>query len=130
MPPAAPSRGRPPRPSGIRCVTDWFQHPKNLDLVERLRAAGLQLNEPQATVVRGGPLSGQTLVLTGTLPTLKRSEARKLIENAGGRVSDAVSRKVNTVVAGDEAGSKLEKARQLGLSIIDEAELLRRIAGT
>jgi DNA ligase (NAD+) len=111
-------------------VTDWFQHPKNLDLVERLRAAGLQLNEPQATVVRGGPLSGQTLVLTGTLPTLKRSEARKLIENAGGRVADAVSRNVNTVVAGDEAGSKLEKARQLGLSIIDEAELLRRIAGT
>ncbi|HET9513509.1 MAG TPA: NAD-dependent DNA ligase LigA [Gemmatimonadales bacterium] len=111
-------------------VTDWFQHPKNLDLVERLRAAGLQLNEPQATVVRGGPLSGQTLVLTGTLPTLKRSEARKLIEHAGGRVADAVSRKVNTVVAGDEAGSKLEKARQLGLSIIDEAELLRRIAGT
>lgn len=111
-------------------VTDWFQHPKNLDLVERLRAAGLQLSEPQARVLHGGPLSGQTLVLTGILPTLKRSEAKRQIENAGGRVADAVSRNVNTVVAGAEAGSKLEKARQLGLEIIDEAELLHRIAGT
>jgi DNA ligase (NAD+) len=95
--------------------------------VDRLRDAGVGLTEPESGQAREGPLSGQTFVLTGTLPTLKRSEARSLIEAAGGRVVDAVPRNVNTVVAGDEAGSKLEKARQLGLEIIDEKELLRRV---
>ena len=108
-------------------VTDWFRHSKNRDLVERLRAAGVGLTEPESGQARDGPLSGQVFVLTGTLPTLKRNEARSLIEAAGGRVVDAVSRNVNTVVAGEEAGSKLEKARQLGLEVIDETELRRRV---
>jgi DNA ligase (NAD+) len=108
-------------------VTDWFRHSKNRELVDRLRAAGVNLKELDAGPGRDGPLSGKTLVLTGTLPNLKRSEARALIEAAGGRVVDAVSRNVDTVVAGDEAGSKLEKARQLALEIIDETELRRRV---
>jgi DNA ligase (NAD+) len=71
-------------------------------------------------------LSGKTFVLTGTLPTLSRDEATRLIEAAGGRVTGSVSRKTDAVVAGEEAGSKLDKARALAIEIIDEAELKRR----
>lgn len=75
------------------------------------------------------PLAGLTLVLTGTLPTLGRNEAKDLIEAAGGKVSGSVSKKTHYVVAGAEAGTKLEKAQALGLSILDEAGLLALIAG-
>ena len=74
-----------------------------------------------------GPFAGQTWVLTGTMPTLKREDAKAMIEEAGGKVSGSVSRKTSVVVAGEEAGSKLDKARDLGIEIIDEAELLRRL---
>jgi len=83
--------------------------------------------EPDAAPAGGGPLEGKVYVLTGTLPSLKRSEARTLIERAGGRVADGVTKSTDCVVAGDDAGSKLEKARSLGIDIIDEAELLRRV---
>lgn len=106
-------------------VADWFGHRKNLALVAELQAAGVRMDEPRA-VAAGGPLSGRTFVLTGTLPTLSRDEATRLIEDAGGRVAGSVSKKTDAVVAGEEAGGKLDKARDLGIEIIDEAELKRR----
>jgi DNA ligase (NAD+) len=74
-------------------------------------------------------LAGKTLVLTGTLPTLSRSEATSLIEGAGGKVSGSVSKKTHFVVAGTDAGSKLEKARELGVPILDEAGLVALVRG-
>jgi DNA ligase (NAD+) len=112
-------------PTIALAVTDWFRNPKNRSLVKRLAAAGVGMDEPLA-VTSGGPLEGKSYVLTGTLPTLSREQATELIERAGGRVTGSVSRKTDTAVAGADAGSKLEKARQLGTEIIDEAELIRR----
>ncbi|HEX9053953.1 MAG TPA: NAD-dependent DNA ligase LigA [Gemmatimonadales bacterium] len=109
-------------------VVHFFAEPRNRMLIERLGSAGLQLTEP-AAVREGGPLTGKTYVLTGTLPTLSRTQATELIERAGGRVSGSVSKKTDAVVAGAEAGGKLEKATALGVEIIDEAELLRRAGG-
>ncbi len=110
-------------------VTEYFGDPRNRDLIERLRAAGLTFSEPQM-VVSGGVLEGQAIVLTGTLPTLSRSEATGLIEAAGGKVAGTVGKKTSFVVAGDDAGSKLDKAKQLGIAVIDEADLLRRLGRT
>jgi len=113
-----------------RSVVQWYGDPRNRKLVERLRAAGLNFNSqlylPKA---KAGPLAGKTFVLTGTLPNLKREEAAARIEAAGGKVSSSVSKKTDYVVAGAEAGSKLDKAQKLGVKIIDEAELLRLCAG-
>ncbi len=100
----------------------YFKQAKSLDIIERLRRAGVKLTyEAQRA---GDALDGKTFVLTGTLPTLKRSEAKSLIESNGGKVSGSVSKKTDFVVAGEEAGSKLEKAKALGVSIITETELL------
>lgn len=100
----------------------YFKQEKSLDIIERLRCAGVKLTyEAQRA---GDALSGKTFVLTGTLPTLKRNEAKSLIESNGGKVSGSVSKKTDFVVAGEEAGSKLEKAKSLGVSVISEAELL------
>jgi DNA ligase (NAD+) len=106
----------------------FFQERRNRQLIERLREAGLNFTEPTAAAADGA-LRGKTYVLTGTLPTLSRSEATALVERAGGRVAGSVSKKTDAVVAGEEAGSKLEKARALGVEVIDEAELLRRVGG-
>ena len=106
-------------------VVHFFAEPRNRLLIERLRSAGLQFAEP-AAVREGGPLAGKLYVLTGTLPTLSRARATELIEQAGGRVAGSVSKKTDAVVAGAEAGGKLEKATALGVEVIDEAELLRR----
>jgi DNA ligase (NAD+) len=107
-------------------VAHFFGERRNRTLIERLRNAGLNFTEP-AAVKQGGALAGKTYVLTGTLPTLSRGEATALIERAGGRVSGSVSKKTDAVVAGVEAGGKLDKAKALGVEIIDEAELLRRV---
>jgi DNA ligase (NAD+) len=80
-----------------------------------------------ATTVTEGPLLGRSYVITGTLPTLSRAEATRLIEQAGGRVGGSVSKKTDALVAGDDAGGKLDKAKALGVEVIDEAELLRRV---
>jgi DNA ligase (NAD+) len=107
-------------------VVTFFREPRNVALIERLRRAGLTFIEPRATAP-GGTLAGQTYVLTGTLPTLSRTEAAELIEGAGGRVTGSVSKRTTAIVAGEEAGGKLDKAKELGIEIIDEAELLRRV---
>jgi DNA ligase (NAD+) len=115
-------------PVVAQSLRTFFDQPHNREVVERLRAAGVDWEEsdgvPGAEVL---PLSGLTLVLTGTLPTLGRDAAKDLIEAAGGKVSGSVSKKTHYVVAGAEAGTKLEKAQALGLSILDEAGLLALI---
>ena len=109
-----------------RSVHHWFGDPENRRLIERLRKAGLNFESSiyQSADV-AGPLAGKTLVLTGTLPTLKRHEAAAKIEAAGGKMSGSVSSKTDYVLAGEEAGSKLAKAEKLNVTVIDEAELLR-----
>ena len=107
-------------------VSAWFAEPAARDLVERLRVSGLTFTEPRPAS-SSGALKGQTVVITGTLPTLARADAAALLEAAGARVTDSVSKKTSFLVAGEAAGSKLEKATQLGVEVIDEAELLRRI---
>lgn len=112
-------------PAIADAVASFFHDSSNRRLVDRLAKAGLNLTEPTA-ILGDGPLLGKSYVLTGTLPTLSRGEAASLIEAAGGRVTGSVSKKTDAVVAGDDAGSKLDKARTLGIEVIDEAELLRR----
>jgi DNA ligase (NAD+) len=113
-------------PTIAAAVAAFVREERNRGLIDRLRAAGVNQSEPHA-VARDGPLQGKTFVLTGTLPTLGRQEATALIEQAGGRVAGTVSKKTDALVAGAEAGGKLERARTLGVEVIDEAELLRRV---
>jgi DNA ligase (NAD+) len=110
-------------PKVAESIFTFFREPQNRALVERLKAANLSF---EYTVKKraGGPLAGLTFVLTGTLPNLARDEAKQRIEAAGGKVAAAVSRKTNFVVAGDDAGSKLSKARELAIPVINETELL------
>jgi DNA ligase (NAD+) len=109
-------------PKVAETVHEFFANEKNLALIERLRAAGLSFTAERR--VRGTKLEGLTFVLTGTLPTLTREAAKEKIESAGGKVSGSVSKKTNYVVAGEEAGSKLDKATSLGVSVLDEAALI------
>jgi DNA ligase (NAD+) len=106
----------------------FFREPHNRDLIERLRAAGLQFAY-ESTRPKSGVLSGLTFVLTGTLPTLTRDEAKDLIERAGGKVASAVSKKTSYVVAGADAGSKLDKAQSLNIPVVDESRLLSLLKG-
>jgi DNA ligase (NAD+) len=109
-------------------IVQWHGDDRNRKLLERLRKAGVnfksQLFQPAAPA---GPLAGKTFVLTGTLPNLKREEAAARIEARGGKISGSVSKKTDYVVAGEDAGSKLEKAKKLGVQVIDEKELLRMV---
>jgi DNA ligase (NAD+) len=113
-------------PKVAATVREFFSNERNLGLVERLRGYGLTFTAERK--VRGTTLSGLTFVLTGTLPTLTRDEAKEQIEAAGGKISGSVSKKTNYLVAGEEAGSKLEKAQQLGVPVLDEAGLLVMLA--
>ncbi|MCC6318902.1 MAG: NAD-dependent DNA ligase LigA [Gemmatimonadaceae bacterium] len=107
-------------------VVAYFADPGIRALIERLRVSGVTFAEPQPRS-GSGALKGQTVVITGTLPTLSRQVATEMVETAGARVADSVSKKTSFLVAGEAAGSKLERAKALGVEIIDEAELLRRI---
>jgi DNA ligase (NAD+) len=109
-------------PKVAQAIREFFDNKRNLDLVERLRKAGLTFAAEKR--VRGSKLAGLTFVLTGTLPNLTRESAKERIESAGGKVSGSVSKKTNYVVAGEEAGSKLDKATSLGVTVLDEAGLL------
>jgi DNA ligase (NAD+) len=113
-------------PAVAASVLEFFAGEPGRRLLRKLRALGI---EPQGTVAATGVFTGKTLVLTGTLPTLKREEAERKILAAGGKVSGSVSRKTSYVVAGEEAGSKLDNARELGVPVIDEAAFLRLLAG-
>ncbi|HCU12574.1 MAG TPA: DNA ligase (NAD(+)) LigA, partial [Gemmatimonadetes bacterium] len=108
-------------------VVAYFSDPAGRALVEKLRSRGVNFTEPRA-VVAGGPLAGMTLVITGTLPTLSRAKATATIEAAGGRVTGSVSKSTDFLLAGEDAGSKLDRAKTLGVAIIDEADLLRRVS--
>ena len=108
-------------PRIAKSIVEFFAEPKNRELVEELRAAGLTLRGKKKE--RGTKLAGKTFVLTGTLANYSRDEARKMIENAGGKVTGSVSKKTDYVVAGADAGSKLDKARELGVAVIDEKEM-------
>jgi DNA ligase (NAD+) len=112
-------------------IVQWHGDDRNRKLIERLRKAGLnfksELYQPRA---KAGAFAGKTFVLTGTLPNLKREEAAAKIEALGGKVSGSVSKKTDYVVAGEDAGSKLEKAQKLGVKIIDEKEFLKLVEAT
>jgi len=113
-------------PTIAEAVVSFFREPRNRRLIQRLVEAGVGTPEPNA-IAAGGPLEGKSYVLTGTLPTLSRGEAAGLIERAGGRVTGGVTKKTDVVVAGADAGAKLARAQSLGIEVIDEAELLRRV---
>jgi DNA ligase (NAD+) len=117
-------------PIVAQSIRTFFDQPHNREVVEQLRAAGITWPEHDGAVADTGskPLAGKTLVLTGTLPSLSRDEAKAMIESAGGKVAGSVSKKTDFVVAGDEAGSKLDKARELGVTVLDEAGLRRLLA--
>ena len=110
----------------------FFAQPHNREVLDALRAAGIHWDEHAGSSADASPkpLAGKTFVLTGTLPSLSRDEAKELIEAAGGKVSGSVSKKTHYVVAGAEAGSKLQKAQELGVTIIDESQLQALLSHT
>jgi len=108
-----------------KSIVEWFSKPENTTLVGKLLGpCGLKPAAPEVVADSALPLSGKTFVITGTLPTLSRDEAKALIERAGGKTAGSVSKKTSYVVAGEEAGSKLDKSRELGIPVIDETTLL------
>ena len=114
-------------PRVSQSIREFFDEPKNRTLVEKLREAGLTFKGQKKQ--RGTALEGKTFVLTGTLERHTRDEAKKLIEDAGGKVSGSVSKKTDYIVAGAEAGSKLDKAKELGVAVIDEKEMEELVKG-
>lgn len=106
-------------------VVTWLNVPANIDLLNRLQAAGLNMSFVAPASREDNPFFGKTLVFTGTLPTLGRAEAKTMAQDVGAKVSGSVSKKTDYVIAGAETGSKLEKAQQLGVAVIDETEFLR-----
>ena len=117
-------------PVVAKSIRTFFDQPHNLEVVEQLRACGITWAEGEPAASGPRPLAGQTFVITGTLPTLGRDAAKDLIEAAGGKVSGSVSKKTNYVLAGSEAGSKLEKAQELGVAVIDEVALRQMLSAT
>ena len=120
-------------PEIAQSVYQWFRVPANQTLIERLKAAGVTMEAAKVEKVESDaapeelPLAGKTFVITGTLPTLKRDEAKKLIQNAGGKVTGSVSSKTDYLLVGEDAGSKLEKAQKLGIAQLSEEQLLEMI---
>jgi len=102
-------------------IQEFFAEPRNVALVERLKEHGLNFKGEKKQ--RGTVLAGKTFVITGTLANYSREAAKKLVEHAGGKVSSAVSKKTDYLIAGEEAGSKLDKARELGVPVIDEKQM-------
>jgi DNA ligase (NAD+) len=107
----------------------FFREPHNREVIEQLRACGVHWEEGEPAAQAPKPLAGKTVVLTGTLPTLTRDEAKDLLETAGAKVAGSVSKKTDYVIAGAEAGSKLDKARELGVAVLDEQGLKELLGG-
>lgn len=117
-------------PNIAQAIVDWFARPANRHVLEKLRAAGVwPVAEQKAAPTGPQPLTGQTFVITGTLPGFSRESAKEFIQLNGGKVTDSVTKKTDYLVAGESAGSKLEKARELGVKVIDEARLRSMAAG-
>lgn len=116
-------------PVVARSIRTFFDQPHNREVVEQLRAAGVTWSEGEGAQNTPQPLLGKTFVLTGTFPTLKREDAKAMLEAAGAKVAGSVSKKTDYVVAGAEAGSKLDKAQELGVAVIDEAAMLALLQG-
>jgi DNA ligase (NAD+) len=116
-------------PEIMASIAAFLKEPHNREVVEQLRACGVTWEEGEPATVASQPFAGKTFVLTGTLPTLSRDEAKDLIETAGGKVAGSVSKKTSYVVAGVEAGSKLAKAQELQVAVLDEAGLLALLDG-
>jgi DNA ligase (NAD+) len=114
-------------PVVAQSIIQFFAEPHNLDVVAKLRGAGVRWPDLTGLVQSAGVLQGKTLVLTGTLPTLTRDAAKEMIEAAGGKVAGSVSKKTDYVVAGAEAGSKLARAQELGVAVLDEQALLEML---
>jgi len=115
-------------PNTALAITDWFSRDRNQVVLSKLKAAGVwPRQEAAARVAVSGALFGMTFVITGTLPTFSRDEAKAFIQSHGGKATDSVSKKTSYVVAGEAPGSKLAKARELGVPVLDEAGL-RRLA--
>jgi DNA ligase (NAD+) len=113
-------------PVVAEAIVQFFAEPHNRDVISQLRAAGVQWEEGEG-VAALGPLAGKTFVLTGTLPSMTREQAKEMIEAAGGKVTGSVSKKTDYVVSGAEAGSKLDKAQGLGVTIVDESRLMEML---
>ncbi len=116
-------------PNTAAAIRAYFSHPKSRELVEKLRAHGVRLEGPRRERAAAGPLTGKTAVITGTLPGISREEAAARLEAAGAKVSGSVSKKTDYVVVGESAGSKLEKARSLGVRTVTWEEMLEILAG-
>ena len=110
-----------------QAIMEHFNDPRNRTLVSELIELGVQPAAPVQRVASSAIFAGKTFVLTGTLPTMSREQAAEKIEAAGGKVSGSVSKKTSYVLAGEEAGSKLDKAKSLGVAVIDEAEFQRML---
>ena len=104
----------------------FFADKSNLKIIDKLKKSGVRFPESEI-VSKGGPLSGKTFVLTGTLSGLSRIDAQKAIEKLGGKVTSSVSKKTDYVVAGENPGSKLDKAMKLGVTVIDETEFKKMV---
>lgn len=115
-------------PNTAQAIVDWFARPANRQVIEKLHASGVWPQSEQTTASQGPqPLAGKTLVVTGTLPNFTRDQIKAFIQSLGGKVTDSVSKNTDYLVAGENAGSKLDKARQLGVTVLDETALRRMV---
>jgi DNA ligase (NAD+) len=116
-------------PNTAAAIVAWFSHPRHRELVEKLRSRGVNFLSRQSRPAAEGPLAGKTVVVTGTLPGVTREEAARRLEAAGAKISGSVSKKTGFVLAGEAAGSKLEKARALGVPTVTWDEMLEILEG-
>jgi DNA ligase (NAD+) len=116
-------------PEIAQSVYDWFHDKGNRRLIEKLRKAGVRMEDPEPEALREGPLTGKTVVITGSLAAMSRSDAEKAAAQAGAKVVSSVSKKTDFVVVGENPGSKFERAVQLGVETVDEQEFLKRLKG-